>query len=471
MATEGSTYADAPDYSGNASLVQATMPPVGRHDRLAVTRTYFPGYLPSYVDEYDDDGNVTKSASSMYANAVPKVRAAVGNNLFPGLNADYSMNFIIRVADSLVYGHKFTRYNTPGGGGAQAGDLDPYDDPYQNPKPKPDPDDPSDDGTRKGNPLVPFWWDPCNKNCNEPMYLIPTLHYTYTDKDGNVHKTSTPVNPKTGKPLSGTNAANGGTVKNDCSGQFKTYDNSAGWQRIMDIVGQGSCGSDVYPEEGGHDRCGAHETEPRHSDCVGKCISKGRVDEFTGTQGPYFEDVVEQTGKCGQKINAPTSVRYDLCFNVREAEESCIQGEYRSGVYGGIWFDFCSCHGYNIMSRYSLGKSTKLDPKEQHELCIPYRIPVSYDGNGCPYVDHGSGGAQDPVQPMGPTKGQNDGSWDSGDPDTYMTFDVMPESAIPSDWFDDKDDDGDDQYMGYETEAYFAFSQSALRRHARGENT
>lgn len=468
MATTGSTYADAPDYSGNAALVQATMPPVDRHDRLAVTRTYFPGYLPSYVDEYDDEGNITKLASSMYANAVPKVKAAVENNLFPGLNADYSMNFIIRAADGLVYGHEFLRYPTSGGGGTQFGDFDPYDAPYQNPKPKPDPDDPSDDGTKKSNPLVPFWWDPCNKDCSEPMYLIPVLHYTYTDKDGNVHKTSDLVNPKTGKLLGGgTNAANGGTVKNDCSGQYKTYDNTVGWERIVNIVGSGSCGRDVYPDEGGEDRCGAHEVEPTYSECVGTCISKGRVDKFTGTQGPYFAEVVEQTGKCGQKINAPTVVRYDLCFNVDEAEESCIRGEYRSGVYGGLDYDFCSCHGYRISSRFSLGKRTKRDPKERYELCIPYRIPVSYDGNGCPHVDHGSGGAQDPVQPMGPTKGQNDGSWDSGVPDTYMTFDVLPKSAIPSDWFDE--DDEDTQYMGYETEAYFAFSQSALRRHARGE--
>lgn len=451
-----SSFAEAPDYEGNAALVEATMPPSARHERLAATRSWHPRFLPKYVDEHDDQGNVTKKAADMYAAAIPKVAAAIAV-LSAELLMEYSLRFPIRSGQNLLRGHQFEKY-----GSYQYGDLDPYSEPYQDPDP-PKPRGPNQPRP-KPNPLKPIFHDPCNKYCGEEMYIVPVLHYSYTDKDGVKHYASSLVNPRTGVPRDGSNKANGGTVKNNCLGLHKNVDNSAGWSRILSAVGPGSCGGDTYPDEGGHERCGAHEQPASHADCVATCISHGRVQKFNGIQGPKFIDVAERVGECGQTINAPTAVRYDLCFTVDQAKQQCITSDIVRGVYGGLSFDFCSCHGYTISQTFGLGDEKNLNPKEDHELCIPYKIPVRYDEHGCPYVP------EKESAPMGPTQGQNEGSWDPGNADTYIDFEIKPKSELPSEWFEDDKDDEDKNYVGYDVVAYEAFSASALHRKRKGEN-
>lgn len=446
MAAQGSDFAEAPDYAGNAALVEATMPPTPRHERLAVTRSYHPKYLPHYVDDRDDEGNVLRTAASMYAAAIPKVRRAVGAALSPSLQCDYAMNFVIATLTSFLYGHKFNYYSE-----YQYGDLDPYTDPYQNPDNKDPP---------KNDPLKPIWHDPCNKDCPEEMYVIPVLHYTWTDEDGNKHESSTPINPRNGQSEDGADGANHGKIRNNCLGQHKNYDGSAWWNWLMDHVGYGTCGE----LRGWGNKCGAHEDdEIHHSDCSAKCISQGRATKFNGTQGPYFAEVKPMTGRCGQKINAPSIVRYDLCWTVDQAKEQCITTDTKTGTYGGLWYDFCSCHSALIWQRHGLGREYNLNPNEEHELCIPYEIPIRYAENGCPYIPPNQS------KPMGPTEGQNEGDWDSGDPGVRIDFELWPKSQIPSHWFDD--DDSYSQNVGYEIEAYAAFSRSALHRHRTGERT
>lgn len=447
MAAQGSDFADAPDYAGNAALVESTMPPTPRHDRLAVTRSYHPKYLPHYVDDKDDEGNVLRSAASMYAAAIPKVSRAVGAALSPDLKCDYAMNFVVATLTSFLYGHKFNYYSE-----YQYGDLDPYTDPYQNPDNK---DPPKDD------PLKPIWNDPCNKDCPEAMYIVPVLHYTWTDEDGNKHQSTSPINPRNGEPeYGGSDAVGKGKIHNNCLGLYKNVDNSAGWAKIVATVGDGSCGDEAYAGRG----CGARsDLRQSHSPCMAKCITEGRAQKFNGTKGPKFNDVEKSIGRCNQVIYRPTSVRYDLCWQVDQAKEACIESDSETGIYGGLWYDFCSCHAYLVRQTHKMGREYNLNPNEEHELCIPYNIPISYGANGCPYIEPGKSG------PAGPTQGQNNGDWDSGDPDTYIDFELWPKSQIPSHWFDD--DDSYSQNVGYEIEAYAAFSRSALHRHRTGERT
>jgi len=444
VAAQGSDFAEAPDYDGNARLIEETMPPQARYDRMAITRTYHPKYLPRYVSERDKDGNVVRSAAEMYAAAIPKVTRAVGAALSPDLHVDFSMRFPIKSGGSMLRGHKFFRY----GEYYQYGDLDPYDDPWQ---------DPSNKDPPKSDPLKPIWNDPCNKYCPEAMYVIPVLHYTWTDEDGNKHQSSTPINPRTGQADDGSAAANKGKIKNNCLGLHKNVDNTARWNQILSAVGDGYCGDDAY----NYGRCGAREGQLFHSDCVDTCISQGRATKFNGTKGPYFTDVKPMKGACGQTINAPTGVRYDLCWTVDQAKQQCIMSDTQEGVYGGLVFDFCSCHAIWIWQRYSNGAERNLDPTEEHELCIPYEIPISYDSNGCPYIPPNQS------RPMPPTDGQNDGDWDPGDPDVHIDFELWPYSQIPKDWLDEDEENA--QRLNYEIVAYGrSFSRSALYRFATG---
>lgn len=456
MATAG-----APDYEGNAALMDAYAAPIPLHSMAAITRTYHPQYLPSYVDEKDSDGNVTRAAEDMYAVAIPKVVGTVSAVMPFDLCQDYSLRFPI-FRGTLVRAHWFVRYSTS----YQYGEFDPYANPEQNPNKTV-----NDDESNGSDPLKPIWYDPSNPHCNEPMYLMLVLHYKYTDKDGVEHKVAEMINSRNGESEVGSVKPKiSGTVTNDCAGQYRGYDNTNGWNNLVKKVGYGSCGADVYPEEGGTESCGAKELPPTESPCVATCVTSGQVDDgISKLKGPLFSGVEIATSFDGtRKIARPTRVVYYVCFDVTYAKQNCVTSQTTMGKYGGLLYDWCSCHGFLIRTTYSLGEEIpQTDPSEHHELCIPYEIPIKYDENGCPEVDHDNDkkdkdGNPIGATPMGETPGQNTGDYDSGDPDVYITFEMVPQSAIPAEWVDNTNNSSGS--LTTTIGLYDSFSDSSLHR-------
>ena len=169
-----------------------------------------------------------------------------------------------------------------------------------------------------------------------------------------------------------------------------------------------------------------------------------------------------------RKMARPTRVVYYVCFDVTYAKQNCVTSQTTMGKYGGLIYDFCSCHSFLIRTTYSLGEEIpQTDPSEHNELCIPYEIPIKYDENGCPKVDHDKdrkdeNGNSMGATPMGETPGQNTGDYDSGDPDVYITFEMVPQSEIPVEWLDNTNNSSGS--LTTTIGLYDSFSDSSLHR-------
>ena len=427
--------ASMPDYYANAQLVDQTAPTTELYNRLTATRSYDPRFLPRYVDTVYD-GSVTRSASSKYDSAVPKVRRAIAANIPSGLGCDYSLRFLVQRSNAFLWAH-IIHYSTA----YERGDLDPY----TNPRYTDNPGNSDSEGSGT-DPLTPLP-NQGNCYCGEAMYVVPKITYQYKDKDGGTQTATQLVNPRTG---AGGDRAVGAKVNNNCLAQYKSVDRTAEWAMITE----------------GPARCYQHHEETQVSDCVAECVTTGRATAFNGLKGPFYDDVkpVEMEicpeGRPPYKTtrNMPTSVTYKMCYQVRDATINCIRSEATLGYY--YWYTWWSFG--DITVSYSMGgvkRKTGLNADgtpETVEVCIPYTVEIGYDDHGCPHVV--SQGFS------GPTRGRSDGSAEMPE-GVEMEFDLVPESELPSEWLDDDDDDEDSESsIGLSDELYPSVSASSLQR-------
>ena len=438
--------ASMPDYYANAQLVDQTAPTTELYNRLTATRSYDPRFLPRYVDTVYD-GSVTRSASSKYDSAAPKVSRAIAANIPSDLGCDYSLRFLVQRSNAFLWAH-IIHYSTA----YERGDLDPY----TNPRYADNPWDPDSEGSGT-DPLTPLP-NQGNCYCEEAMYVVPKITYQYKDEDGNTQTATQLVNPRTG---AGGDRAVGAKVNNNCLARYKSIDRTAEWAKRTEGLKDGG----GVPWLG--DFCGYVE-ETHVSDCVAECVTTGRATAFDGLKGPFYDDVkpVEMVicpeGRPPYKTtrNMPTSVTYKMCYRVRDATINCIRSEATLGWYSG--FPWCTWYSFGpIREIYSMGgvkRKTGLNADgtpETVEVCIPYTVKLGYDDHGCPHVV--SQGFS------GPTRGRNGGSAEMPE-GVEMEFDLVPESELPSGWLDDDDDEDSESSIDLSDELYPSVSASSLQR-------